>query len=280
MRGAAAIPQVRENIIRPLLSCTRAEIEKYCEAHGLVFVTDSTNLSDDYTRNKIRHHVIPVLREVNPHLEGALLRFSRDAAEVSAYMERQAEKALVAAKTAYGYSAEMLLQNDIAVLKTAIIVIVKKYNCLPNHSHLDLLIKILRHGGAVELDKSHTLVCDRGVLRMKQETEESREIILRKPGCISFNGSVYAVTANDSLFENKSLIFRSRRDGDAFCFLKRKITKSLGKALREINLPSEQRDRVPCLCEDSTVLWCEPLGWSKQGKKYQQTQHLFIEKRQ
>ncbi len=254
LNGACAIVQKRGNIIRPLLSCTRAEIEAYCDAHHLSFMTDSTNLSDDYTRNKIRHHAVPVLRELNPDLEGAVLRFSRDMSEVGAYLTRQAEKALSDAQSDYGYRAESLLGCDIAVLKAALILLIKKYNIMPTHQRVDLLLEILQNGGAVELDKSHTFVCDRGLLRMN------------------------AVSADNSLFENKSLTFRNRREGDSFSFQKRKITKPLGKALREIDLPRERRDRVLCLCEDSVVLWCEPLGWSEQGKIYQQTQHLSIEK--
>ena len=53
-KGLCGIPPVRDNIIRPLLRCTREEIENYCKENSLSFVTDSSNLSDDYTRNKIK----------------------------------------------------------------------------------------------------------------------------------------------------------------------------------------------------------------------------------
>ena len=280
LNGACAIVQKRGNIIRPLLSCTRAEIEAYCDAHHLSFMTDSTNLSDDYTRNKIRHHAVPVLRELNPDLEGAVLRFSRDMSEVGAYLTRQAEKALSDAQSDYGYRAESLLGCDIAVLKAAMILLIKKYNIMPTHQRVDLLLEILQNGGAVELDKSHTFVCDRGLLRMRTAAGESFALAFDKPMRFSCDGEEYAVSADNSLFENKSLTFRNRREGDSFSFQKRKIAKPLGKALREIDLPRERRDRVLCLCEDSVVLWCEPLGWSEQGKIYQQTQHLSIEKLQ
>ena len=60
LKGLCGIPPVRENIIRPLIFCTREEIEAYCSANRLSYVTDSTNLSDDYSRNKIRHTIVPV----------------------------------------------------------------------------------------------------------------------------------------------------------------------------------------------------------------------------
>ena len=207
-------------------------------------------------------------------------RLREIADEVGAYLTRQAEKALSDAQSDYGYRAESLLGCDIAVLKAALILLIKKYNIMPTHQRVDLLLEILQNGGAVELDKSHTFVCDRGLLRMRTAAGESFALAFDKPMRFSCDGEKYAVSADNSLFENKSLTFRNRREGDSFSFQIRKITKPLGKALREIDLPRERRDRVLCLCEDSVVLWCEPLGWSEQGKIYQQTQHLSIEKLQ
>ena len=119
LRGAAGIPPKRGRIIRPLIEVTRAQIEEYCAENGLDFVTDSTNLGDEYTRNKIRHHVIPVLRELNPSFEAAVTRFTDTAAEVSDYLDIQADAALTAAETDYGYFADRLLDNHPASSETA-----------------------------------------------------------------------------------------------------------------------------------------------------------------
>lgn len=64
--GLAGIPPVRGNIIRPLLAVERRQIEAYLNGHGQVWRTDATNLDDSCTRNKIRHHVIPALRDIEP----------------------------------------------------------------------------------------------------------------------------------------------------------------------------------------------------------------------
>jgi len=66
LKGLCGIPPVRGNIVRPLLCVTRAEIEEYLRENELEHVEDSTNASDDYARNRVRHHVLPVLREQNP----------------------------------------------------------------------------------------------------------------------------------------------------------------------------------------------------------------------
>ncbi len=65
-RGLGGIPPVRDNIVRPLIDCTRAQIEAYLQSMQQEFVTDSTNLSTVYTRNRIRHEIVPVLRAINP----------------------------------------------------------------------------------------------------------------------------------------------------------------------------------------------------------------------
>lgn len=64
--GLCGIPPVRGDIVRPLIGCTRAQTEAYCAAHGLCYVTDSTNLTDSCTRNHIRHNILPQLFRVNP----------------------------------------------------------------------------------------------------------------------------------------------------------------------------------------------------------------------
>lgn len=64
--GLAGIPPKRGRILRPLLGCTRAEIEAYLAAEGVAHVEDSSNGSEDYARNRLRLRVTPVLRELNP----------------------------------------------------------------------------------------------------------------------------------------------------------------------------------------------------------------------
>ena len=73
-RGLQGIPLKRNNIIRPMLNFSREEIEQYLSENGIPHVEDSTNFSDDYSRNMIRHKVMPVLREINPGLDDAVSR--------------------------------------------------------------------------------------------------------------------------------------------------------------------------------------------------------------
>ncbi|MCL2633658.1 MAG: tRNA lysidine(34) synthetase TilS [Oscillospiraceae bacterium] len=66
LKGLCGIPPVRDNIIRPLILCTRSQIEEFCIEYNLEYVTDETNNSLEFTRNKIRHNLIPLINEMNP----------------------------------------------------------------------------------------------------------------------------------------------------------------------------------------------------------------------
>ena len=69
LSGLCGIPNIRPCangvVVRPIINMEKREILNYCEQNSLKFVTDSTNVDTDYTRNKIRAQIIPVMREVN-----------------------------------------------------------------------------------------------------------------------------------------------------------------------------------------------------------------------
>lgn len=79
-------------LIRPLISCTRAEIDKYVDTHKIPYRDDETNSSTDYTRNKIRHLVLPELERAVPGAASGIYRFSRLAKEDEDYFSALADK--------------------------------------------------------------------------------------------------------------------------------------------------------------------------------------------
>lgn len=72
LRGLTGIKPVNGNIIRPLLCVSRTEIEQWLTETGQPYVTDSTNLETDYTRNKIRNQLLPLMRTINPDADNAI----------------------------------------------------------------------------------------------------------------------------------------------------------------------------------------------------------------
>ena len=95
LRGLCGIPPVREEIIRPLLCLQRDEIEGYLKERGISFRTDSTNLEDDYTRNRIRHYVLPFAQEqVSSGAVAHICRTTELLSEVEEYLEQQTKEAM------------------------------------------------------------------------------------------------------------------------------------------------------------------------------------------
>jgi tRNA(Ile)-lysidine synthase len=90
--GLCGIPPVRGNIVRPLLGVTKREILDYLSQRGIDHVEDSTNKSDDYSRNLIRHRVMPVLKEINPEFSASVLRTSDILRADEEYLNAQARR--------------------------------------------------------------------------------------------------------------------------------------------------------------------------------------------
>ena len=64
LKGFASIRPQNGKVIRPMMSCPREEIEQYAQMHNVPYMNDSSNSEDKYLRNKLRHHVVPQLREM------------------------------------------------------------------------------------------------------------------------------------------------------------------------------------------------------------------------
>ena len=90
--GLCGIPPVRGKIIRPLLGCSRKQIEDYLKELNQDFITDSSNLTDSYRRNKIRHNVIPLLKDFNDSLEETIARNSEVLREEKELLDSMAEE--------------------------------------------------------------------------------------------------------------------------------------------------------------------------------------------
>ena len=92
LKGMSGISPMAGGIIRPLIFCTREEIEKYCRDEGIAYRTDSTNLQNDYTRNKIRNVLFPWLREnINPSADMNMAKTAAALREEDDFLEKLAE---------------------------------------------------------------------------------------------------------------------------------------------------------------------------------------------
>lgn len=111
-------------VIHPFVAVTRGEIDSYVAEHNLPYVDDKTNFSDDYTRNYIRHNVLPELERAVPGAVRAIFRFSRLAAEDEEYFSRLSS-ALISDRHVYGKT--ILFCGERAVFKRAAIDVVEGF---------------------------------------------------------------------------------------------------------------------------------------------------------
>ncbi|MBQ0136033.1 MAG: tRNA lysidine(34) synthetase TilS [Oscillospiraceae bacterium] len=124
LKGLTGIPPVRtlgDNlVIRPLLDVSREEIEAFLKERNQDFVTDSTNLGNEYTRNRIRHNVIPELVSVNENAVGNITRCLSTLKEDSEFLESLADELLLSARIGTAYDVKTLLSSPKPVLSRAI----------------------------------------------------------------------------------------------------------------------------------------------------------------
>lgn len=110
LKGLCGIPPVRAFgegllVIRPLIYCERAQIEAFLKERGQASVTDATNLSEDYTRNKIRRRVLPELAEINPSILAVIARMTNNLRADSEFLDALAEEALAKTRQGRGWNA-------------------------------------------------------------------------------------------------------------------------------------------------------------------------------
>lgn len=268
--GLRGIPARRDNIIRPLLGVSRAQIEKYNVENGIEHIEDSTNSSDDYSRNLIRHKVMPVLRQINPALSDAAGRtaelLGRDEDCLSSIASGFIEKNL---------RDGSLPTKELCALHPAIAsrVLRQLLGTGLTMEQTDAALRLCSGTGVRSLDiTGRRLVCDQGRLylsatesvtiperavipgtvmdlpetglRMSTEFTEYREEIngLFKTYYIKYENISSAVTCT------------GRRPGDRMRPLGRGCTKSLKSLFMEAGFSQHQRDTAPVLRDDKGIL--------------------------
>lgn len=90
LKGLSGMAFCRDDIIRPLLGVQKEEITSYIRKRGLPYVTDSTNLTNDYTRNRLRNVILPELYDINENAAKHILRTGKMCEEADAYLRKAA----------------------------------------------------------------------------------------------------------------------------------------------------------------------------------------------
>lgn len=284
LAGMGGIPLRRDRIIRPLLDCSRDEIEAYCRENRLDYVTDSTNLSDAYTRNRLRLHILPALRELNPSLDEGICRTAAVMRDADAYFKKISLSELNKCRTTYGYRCSQLLALDQIILTYAVMYAVKESGATADSRHIALVLDAVKSGGAVDLGDGYRADCAQGILRIGRRTDPDAGALCVP--FVRFGASRYDMETIRSTYADQNgkinkkflnrlipcdiitddTVVRHRRAGDTFTDPFRGVTKTLKKLMNELKIPREKRDSLLVVADGDTVLWVQTVGASKAAR--------------
>ena len=282
-KGACGIPPVRDNIIRPLIETDRESIEKYCEENELQYVTDSTNLECEYSRNKIRIKVLPTLCEINQNAVGALSGFASRMREQEAFLESVVnEKYALCVKNSVLYEAEFSALDIFLKKRIAGRFLSELSHGEVESKHIDDFLRFVGSGKVLITASATEIVSRDGKIFKKPEQAEQFSVDfslddkkVNLPFCeisVEKYDTKDLQNLNKDMLDNlidcdkisNTLILRSRKDGDKFTFSKRRITKTVKKLFNEDKIPPEVRNRMIILDSDGEVAWLRGYGTNKK----------------
>lgn len=253
VRGLKGISPKNNKIVRPLFQFTRNELEVMVKEWKVAYREDSSNASDKYARNKIRHHVIPILREINPSLEKTFLQTSENLKETELlfdYLIEQIKEDVVFEKENYIHIVKEKL-NKYPSQKTILFEILKDYHF--NNNQIDNLLEMMDGiSGTQLLSSTHQLINDRNDIIIKSINNENKV-------------SEISINLEDKFFELET--------GVKWCFSKHYFTDVLSMSHNhsQVHLLDYDKLRFPLkLRKRKTGDYFYPLGMKgkKKLKKY------------
>ncbi len=302
LKGLMGIPRTRGNIIRPIIDITRQQVEAYCSENNIAYITDSSNLTDDYSRNKIRNNVVPILKDINPTFEQSFLRLSQIASQQLEAISINANKLLDTARVKNGYSCEKLLHEHSATVKQAVIIALQKAGCTSyQEKHISLIYNIIKDKhGAVQLDNNFTATSTQGVFRVYKNTEnnlqQSEKLYLKDKNEFVINNqkiNIEIITKQkfDEFVKVHNLLvknaidydiisfdtqIRTRMPKDTFKQYGRGVTKTLKKLFIDAKIPAEKRNSIPIIATQNKVFWVYGFGVAQDCAVTENTKNVAI----
>lgn len=265
-KGLCGIPPKRDNFIRPLIFCSRYDIEKYCIDNSLSYVTDSTNLTDDYTRNKIRHRVIEPLKEINPSFEDAVVRATNILREDNEALDFIANEALFKALSDDGLLCESVSGLPSALAKRVIINYAATIcdGLELDYFHVNELYELLNSGGKVSLTNNCYGIVKNGTLVIKDDAKNEKTAFYAELVKVEKINNLLSINLIDCDKIIGSAVIRTRKEGDCIRLKNRGCTKTLNKLFTENKIDPEIRDSIPVIADDEGVIWVYGMGVSQR----------------
>ncbi len=296
LKGLTGIPPVRGNIIRPLLEISRREIEAFVKSRNQEFVTDSTNLTDDYTRNKIRHRIIPLLEEINSSVVKTTVKTSETLRDENNFISNAVRNASKMCRSKNSFTG---LEKYDKVIRRRCIAELLCENGLPySNERLTECDRILCSGGKIDLNGIFYFISDGKtagitvIANEKPHTEFSSELIIGENSIFQDIILECRIVNCDNLRKIKNVhkkltfyyldydkisgraIVRNRRYGDKIQLCGRNFTSSVKKLINE-NVPNELRSTLHFIEDEKGTIFVEAIGIADRVKPDDNTVRLL-----
>lgn len=257
INGLQGIRPVNGDVVRPLLCVSRAEILDYLSSLGQDYVTDSTNLQDEFVRNKLRLNVIPMLETINPSVSDTIAETARRLADVAQVYQ----EAMQAAKQRVMPGGETI---DIPALcrepGAQNLLFELLYPLGFNAAQVNDVFRAL-HGesGRMFYSREWVLLIDRNrlICRPLGEVEPQPELCLERmevnpPFSVPHNNKEAYVDAEKVQGE---LTLRKWQSGDKFIPFGMKGFKSVRNYLRDKKFSRFEKERQWVVCDGDRIVW-------------------------
>ena len=281
LRGLGGIPVKKGSVIRPMLFATREDILTFLTEEEISFREDESNLTDFCPRNRIRHHVVPHLREENPGIAQSALSLSHVLREEDAFLSQLAENALSKACDEKGYLCTVLAELPPVLQRRALFSILQNAGIAqPTQRHLAQLYALLHSGspsakanfpGGIVLQRNYDRLCV-----VKESAAALSPIPVNIPGITAIPGTgmrlvcigpkKFDKTENSptnfllrcDMIDSGSLTVRSRQTGDRIQLSGG--SRSLKRLMIDRKIPASHRERMPVLADKNGIAAVVGIG--------------------
>lgn len=267
--GLIGIPEQNDKIVRPLLIFSRNEIETFAQENQITWREDSSNSSDKYLRNKLRHDVIPILEELNPSLlssfENTIKNLKQSQSLVDDASKMVYEKVASEQENQIVFNLDLLLayQNYQAYLFSWF----SRFGFTDWEAISDL---VSAQSGKQVMSDSHVLLKNRNTLLLFSRKENSEETIyqidraqkqVKVPLKLTFcNVSDISVQSTNTIFVDAEklqfpLTIRKWKEGDFFQPFGMKGKKKVSKFFKDEKFSMLEKNEIWLLCSNDEIVW-------------------------
>jgi tRNA(Ile)-lysidine synthase len=292
IEGLRGIQPKRGNICRPMLFATKEDINEYARVHLLSFREDSSNLTDKYTRNVIRHEVFPALKKAYPsfmeNLRSNVSRFNEVAFIYNNATAKKIAKLVVVEKDEIKVPVLAILNSGFA---TSILhELLKEYNFTPSQLHDARMLLKAETGRHIE-SSSHRLLRNRNwlIISPLSVAEQSVVVIEKHEAEVKFGGGTlhfkqlknhqisedgFIADINADLLEYPLLLRKSKR-GDYFYPLGMKHKKKLSRFYIDQKLSIFEKEKVWVLESNKKIVWVLGMRLDDRFKVQANTKNII-----